>query len=179
MKLKRALTIQLILIISLVMRSAAVSQASKPEVRFASGKSALRIPFKLHNNHIYLQVRINNSRPLWFILDTGASHIIDTRQAQSLGLQLRAANQTIGAGETYVDVSTAEGVTFGLPGVSLSHQKVGVLSLASVEECTNKITADSQGAIIQKRQSAMGIERQVIDGVLGHQLFAHFVVEID
>jgi hypothetical protein len=179
MKPKGALAIRLVLIVSLAMSLAGVAQPSAPDVRFASGKSALRIPFKLHNNLIYVQLSINNSRPLSFILDTGASHIINIRRAQALGLQLRAAGQTSGVGEKYVDVSTAEGVTFRLPGVSLSQQRVAALSLESVEDCTNRITADSQGGIIQHQQSVSGIERQVIDGVLGHQFFTRFVVEID
>lgn len=179
MKLKSSVTIRLILIVILTMSSAGIVRASAPDVRFASGKSSLRIPFRLHNNLIYLQLSVNNSQPLWFILDTGASHIINTRRAQALGLQLRAAEQTIGAGETYVDVSTADGITFRLPGVTLSDQTVAALSLEGVEECTNRITADSQGGIVQHRQSASGIERQAIDGVLGHQFFKRFVVEID
>ena len=124
MKPKGALAIRLVLIVSLAMSLAGVAQPSAPDVRFASGKSSLRIPLRLHNNLIYLQLSINNSRPLWFILDTGASHIIDPRRAQALGLQLRAAERTIGVGETYVDVSTAGGITFRLPGVTLSDQTV-------------------------------------------------------
>jgi hypothetical protein len=41
-----------------------------PGVRFVSGQSALKIPFELSNNFILLQVRVNDSRPLWFIFDT-------------------------------------------------------------------------------------------------------------
>lgn len=43
------------------------------EVRFDAGNSARGIPFELHNNHIYLSVKVVNSEPLSFILDTGAS----------------------------------------------------------------------------------------------------------
>ena len=38
-------------------------------------------------------------------------------------------------------------------------------------------TAYPDGRIVEKPQA--GVERQVIDGVLGHQFFTHFVVEID
>jgi hypothetical protein len=186
MKLKFAFTIRLILLVSLMMNivsltmsSAAVVRPSAPDVRFASGKSALRIPFRLHNNLIYLQVSVNNSKPLWFILDTGASYIVDTRQARALGLQLGPPGLTGGVGEGKVEVSTTGDITFRLPGVTLSGQTVAVLLMESVEECTNRITADSRGAIVPKPKSAGESERQVIDGVLGHQLFTRFVVEID
>jgi predicted aspartyl protease len=168
------LTIRLVLILILTM--SAVARPSTSEVRFASGKSALSIPFKLHNNLIYLQLRVNN-RLLNFILDTGAPHIINTRQAQALGLQLKPAGRTTGAGESEVDLSTADNVTFGLPGVTLSGQSIAVVSLENVEECTNRITAYPDGRILEKPQA--GVERQVVDGVLGHQFFTHFVVEID
>jgi Aspartyl protease len=50
------------------------------DTRFASGKSALAIPFELDDyhidNHIFLHVSINGSSPLSFILDTGASHTV-------------------------------------------------------------------------------------------------------
>lgn len=154
----------------------AVARTPTSDVRFASGKSALRIPFKLHNNLIYLQVRVNN-RPMNFILDTGAPHIINTRQAQVMGLQLKPAGRGTGAGESEVDVSTADNVTFGLPGVTLSGQSIGVVSLENVEECTNRLTAYPDGRIVEKPQA--GVERQVVDGVLGHQFLTHFVVEID
>jgi hypothetical protein len=32
------------------------------EVKFAKGSSAVKIPFRLFNNHIYLQVSVNGSR---------------------------------------------------------------------------------------------------------------------
>lgn len=142
----------------------AVARPSTSDVHFTSGKSALRIPFKLHNNLIYLQVRVNN-RPMNFILDTGAPHIIDTTKAKALGLQLKPAGRGGGSGEAEVDVSTADGVTFGFPGVTLSGQSVAVLSLENVEECANRITADPDGRILEKPQA--GTERQVVDGVLG------------
>src|SRR5205814_1336220 len=43
------------------------------DMRLTQGNSALRIPFKRNNNFILVQGRINDSAPLWFILDTGAS----------------------------------------------------------------------------------------------------------
>ena len=48
-------------------------QATTPDVRFASGQSALKIPIELSKNIILLQAQVNDSRPLWFILDTGAN----------------------------------------------------------------------------------------------------------
>jgi hypothetical protein len=43
------------------------SPAYATDLRFISGRSALKNPFELHQNQIYLQVRVS-SYPLWFIL---------------------------------------------------------------------------------------------------------------
>src|SRR6476619_573981 len=65
-----------------------VGQANAQRVRFASGDKALKIPLEIDNNIILMQVRVNGSRPLKFIFDTGASHSgIDSKVAAELGLK--------------------------------------------------------------------------------------------
>ena len=66
-----------------------------PDVEFASGESARRIPFEFVGNHIYLQGQVNNSAPLWFLLDTGAAgSYFDARQAKALGLGTQGETKT-------------------------------------------------------------------------------------
>jgi hypothetical protein len=48
-----------------------VSQSVK-DSRQNAEQQAARIPFELNDNHIFLQGRVNNSDPLWFVLDTGS-----------------------------------------------------------------------------------------------------------
>jgi hypothetical protein len=168
-----------ILSISLVISCCVVSLGAAPEVRFASGKSALSLPIKIFNNHVYLQVSVNNAKPLWFILDTGAGNIINLRPAQALGLKLNPAGQTTGVGEGTADVFLTENVSFTLPGVTIAHEKFAVLSLENVEECLTKIDVDLQGKTTWRAQALKGDERQSIDGVLGDEFFRLFVVEID
>ena len=136
-----------ILSISLIISCCAVSLGGAPDVRFASGSSALNIPFKIFNNHIYLQISVNNAKPLWFLLDTGAGNIINLRNARALGLKLNPAGQTTGVGEGLADVFFTENVSFTLPGVTIAHEKFAVLSLENVEECSKKIDVDLQGKI--------------------------------
>ena len=87
------------------------NNALAQDVRFSSGNSALKIPFELYNNHIYLQVSVNGSKPLRFILDTGSSHIIDTKQAKALGLKLQFQGQAQGIGEGKVDFHSSTGMS--------------------------------------------------------------------
>jgi hypothetical protein len=51
-----------ILSISLIISCCAVSLGEAPDVRFAAGKSALNLPLKIFNNHVYLQVSVNADR---------------------------------------------------------------------------------------------------------------------
>jgi predicted aspartyl protease len=48
----------------------------------------LQIPLDIDNNIIRMQVRVNDSKPLKFIFDTGASHSgISSQRAAELGLK--------------------------------------------------------------------------------------------
>ncbi|MFQ5793912.1 MAG: aspartyl protease family protein [Candidatus Bipolaricaulia bacterium] len=133
-------------------------QEAAPDFRFAAGQSAPGIPLELNNNHIYLQVQINNSEPLGFILDTGAAaSVIDTRRAEALDLELQGELEGRGAGEGSTNVAIAKGVSFQLPGVELFDQTIAVISLESFESH----------------------EGRTIDGILGYDFISRFVVEID
>lgn len=169
---------RLIVCSALIIAFAAIASGKAPDVRFASGKSALNIPFKLLNNHIYLQVSVNDAEPLWFILDTGAGNIINRRHAQALGLKTVSAGQATGVAEGVADYWRTENVSFKLPGVTLANQKFAVLSLENVEECLTRIDVDSEGQITTRTATRAKGEHP-IDGVLGTEFFQLFVVEID
>ena len=127
------------------------------EVRFDSGDSARNIPFELHNKHIYLQVRINDSGPLSLILDTGASSTISTKRAESLGLKARGRERGFGTGENAIEAAFIKGVTLNLPGATLSGQTIATIDL----------------------EDSLKSEGRTVDGVLGSSFFHSFVVEID
>jgi hypothetical protein len=60
---------------------------TSPGLQFVSGQSARRIPFEFVGNHIYLRARVNDSAPIWFLLDTGATaSYLDVQPAKALGL---------------------------------------------------------------------------------------------
>ncbi|MDX6443087.1 MAG: hypothetical protein QOH71_161 [Blastocatellia bacterium] len=127
-----------------------------PRVRFASGKSALKIPFELFGNLILLQVRVNNSDSLRFILDTGAdTSVIDAQRAKALRLEPQGKIVASGAAGS-AEATFTKGVSVSLSGVELLDQTIYVLPLDSL--------------------SALG---RKIDGVLGNDVLKEFVVEID
>lgn len=124
----------------------------EPDYHFASGKKALAIPFESSNNLIFVQVRVNKSAPLPFILDTGASYtVIKQNRAQSLGLKLEQKESEF-EGEP-----VAKGVRLSLPGVELIDQTIVAAPTAMLEPSVGR----------------------AVEGVLGYDIFRNFVVEID
>jgi hypothetical protein len=108
-------------------------------------------------NLIFLQVRVNDSKTLWFNLDTGLqTTIFDSKQAEVLGLKLEDKSNVKVPGGT-IELAFANGVSFSLPGVELSNQLVRTLPLAVFTPVLGR----------------------PIHGTIGHDLFNRFVVEID
>jgi aspartyl protease/PDZ domain-containing protein len=127
-----------------------------PKVSFASGMSALKIPFELFGNLVLLQVRVNDSDSLRFILDTGAdTSVIDAQQAKALRLEPQGKIVGSGGGGT-AEATFTKGVVVSLHGVQLLDQTIYVLPLESL--------------------SALG---RKIDGIIGNDILKEFVVEID
>ncbi|HKO41955.1 MAG TPA: retropepsin-like aspartic protease [Pyrinomonadaceae bacterium] len=150
------------------------------DIRFSSGRSALAIPFELDDNLIYVPVSINGSKPLSFILDTGAFTIVDLSRALELGVKLNHKGQTGGIGEQQQDVFLgAENVSFGLPGVTLSNQRLLAVPLKKVEECVDVFVVDENGRDTASTQASLKGARRKVDGILGAEFFYKFVVEID
>lgn len=133
-------------------------QQTAPTTHFVSGTSALRIPFELASNVIFLKVRVNDSQPLSFILDTGASlTIIDAERAKQSGIKFSIVGKALGAGGSPVDAGLAKDVSFSLLGLDFQARQTGIISLFDLNRYTGR----------------------TVDGVLGHNFFSRFVVEID
>ena len=131
--------------------------AQSEAYRFAAGSSSVRIPLELANDLIVLKVRVNSSRPLHFIFDTGASvSVIDPQSARALGLRAK--------GKLNLD-ATGGPVQSGLVGpVSLSLAGVTVFrqTLATID--------------LDPFAPLFGYK---IDGIIGHDFINKFVIEID
>jgi Aspartyl protease len=133
------------------------TQKRSPEFRFDTDRAALRIPFELYANVILLRARVNNSAPLWFLLDTGASgSLIDSRHARRLGLRRLGAADIKGMGGSVAGAYMG-GANFGLPGVRVFDRKVFSMPLSPLF------------ARFGRR----------VDGVIGYDFFKLFVVEVD
>jgi hypothetical protein len=137
-------------------RSAPAQKSQKrwPTVRFASGKSALKIPLEIDNNIILLRVSVNNSKPLKFLFDTGASHsVINSQRAAELGLKTEGQASGSGTGGA-IQASLIKGVSLSVPGAEVSNQLIASMPF----------------------DTPPGFE---FDGVIGYDFINQFVVEID
>jgi len=127
------------------------------DFRFEKGTNSVQIAFDPIGKTIYLSARINNSRPMWFLLDTGAgASLIDARRARTLGLKSEGKAATSGRGG-YSEISFTKGVSFTLRGVRLLNQTVVSIPFNNIA----------------------GHFRRNFGGILGYDFISRFVVEID
>jgi hypothetical protein len=132
-------------------------ESAAADFRFTNRRRSTRVPLGRNGYAIFVRARLNNSAPLWFVLDTGASaSAIDARRAQALGLK-SAGN--VGAGTTggSTPVQFTTGVNFTLPGVKLINQTV--------------ISTPFRKEVLQVKPN--------LGGILGYDFISRFVVEID
>lgn len=127
----------------------------KRDYGFASGNSTT-IPFRLVNNHIYLQVRLNG-RPYELLFDTGGMNVITPTVARELGLASEGKLQARGVGEKTVEASLTTVNRMDVGGAFLGNQRFVVLPLESFSD----------------------VEGEPITGIVGYEIFKRFVVVTD
>lgn len=119
-------------------------------------------PFELKNNLIVVPVILNDFIPLKFILDTGVKTSILTEKGFTDLLDVEYSRKISMAGVNItrvVEAYVAGGMKFTFPGVSAKNQLLLVL----------------QEDYLRLRNT-LGAE---VHGLMGHDLFSRFVVEID
>src|SRR5438477_7691769 len=66
------------------------------------GRDSFTLPFRLVDNRVFIEARVNGQGPFHFILDTGASGTIMRGTALRLGLKVFNESQQSGVGERTV-----------------------------------------------------------------------------
>ncbi|MBC7911888.1 MAG: aspartyl protease family protein [Pyrinomonadaceae bacterium] len=131
-----------------------------PGVNFPAGKSFVEVPFEVESNLMVIPVSINGSSPLRFVLDTGAqgTFLHNSSAADSLHLKITETVQVRGAGGggAAIEASMAENVSFNIGGI----------------EC-------SGGRMAVRKRSSGSSSMAGHDGVIGREVFANLVVEVD
>ena len=133
--------------------------ASRGVVARQPAARPVTIPFELATRHVMVQVSVNKSRPLSFVLDTGANvAIIRMATAVELGLSLEGSVSTGGAGAGSQAGRRVKNATWSLVGLEGFTQPV-LLALPFPE-------------------LPPGLGRDV-DGIIGGEFIKQFVVALD
>ena len=155
MNRKTLITFVLVILSLATASSRAPQTTSKPP---AAG-SQISIPFELVVRHIVIKVKIDNSRPLSFVLDTGDKvAIVDSDRARELGLKLRGQIRVGGAGSETLTGSLVQDSTLTIPGLAGFSQPVAM------------------AIPLGKLAARFGHD---FDGIIGSDFIKQFVVEVD
>ncbi|HVH55196.1 MAG TPA: aspartyl protease family protein [Vicinamibacterales bacterium] len=117
------------------------------------------ITFELVTRHVIVHAKVNNSRPLWFVLDTGANAAIVTMAtATELGLTLEGNVQGRGAG----------------PGTQAGRRvKNATWSLVGLEKISQPVSLALPMTLLP---SGLGHD---VDGIIGGEFIKQFVLALD
>ena len=136
-----------------------LTQVSQSGGKVQKTTGPLAIPFELVVKHVLLPVRVNGSRPLQFLLDTGDKFaIIDLDRARELGLSLKGEIRVGGAGSQVIPASRVQNSSFTIPGLEGFSQPI---------------------KLALPLKSFAAILGQDIDGIIGHDFIKEFVLELD
>ena len=146
-----------LLLAVLIMSTVCVGQ-SKFSIA-TGGKTSTTLPFELIDNRVFVEVRLNGRGSFHFILDTGASgfSLIDTT-VQKLGLRTESAGEDGGVGEKTVRVSRCH----------LAQLQLGDLQFEDLE-----------AEVFPGSDSGNVFGTKPVDGIVGLEVFQHFVVRHD
>jgi hypothetical protein len=136
----------------------ALRGAEPGAVTFAAEDGVATLPFENLGGLVVLPVTIGASKPLRFVLDSGAGRmVLDRAVADDLGLTREGSGYVMGAGAGALRVEYVRDVTLAMPGLTSGGHELAVLDLAPL--------ARTVGGRV--------------DGVIGYQVFERTVVEID
>ena len=149
------------LLVAVALGTAVISASpgGRPAPAHAPAQLPATIPFELVNHNIVIKVRINGSRPLSFVFDTGAEPtIVMSKVAKELGLTQVGVVSVGGAGEGKLEGSMILGAMMTIEGFK---GFVGPIA----------------GAIpLPTASSGLG---QPIDGIVGTQFIQQYVIAVD
>jgi hypothetical protein len=136
--------------------SAYALPAERPKGGALVGAGPVTIPFRLLNNHVYVQGTVNGKGPYTFIVDTGGHTLISPKAAREAGLQAVGEGTTSGAGDKTETTGFAHYDEIAVGGLRLTDQTAFVTKIYDKE-----------------------IEGLPVDGMLGFEVFARFAVRLD
>jgi hypothetical protein len=134
------------------------SSVADPQKEGTHVEPIVTASLSVHDDIPWLQVRVNGSAPLWFILDSGAGGcVVDLKQSQALGLPTEGHAKGTGAGAGTYDVTFARDLVFCVGRLKTSVDRTQVIDLSGVS----------------------GPEGKKLAGLLGYDFFERRITVID
>lgn len=124
--------------------------------RIDGGAAETTVPFRLANNHVYVDAMVNGKGPFPFIVDTGGHTILTPSTVAALGLESQGSAPSTGAGENVATNGYAKVREIAVGGMRMRDQTAFTLDFAA-------------------RQTE-GFE---VGGMIGFEFFRRFAVRID
>jgi len=155
-----------LLAILTIIALAIFSISSQAQTSTATGKAVFAdanaqsctFAFEWRRGMIFLPIRINGSKPLSFVLDTGSTRIlIDRKLAASLGLKASGTGSLQGAGAGRIPIEFIHDVGIALPGVASDGYDLSTADLQPLE----------------------AVDGGKVDGIIGYPFFSRFVITVD
>jgi hypothetical protein len=135
----------------------AASTSSSDRFGLTSDYGRTTLPFALLNQHLYVDVKLNERGPFRFMLDTGGQNLISRDLAAQLGLAAMDAVAGRGDGKRSRDLGLAR----------LERVQLG------------EAYADDQIFTIFDSKELSGVEGLPVNGIVGFEVVRHFVTRID
>lgn len=123
----------------------------------AGGAHEVTLPFRLVNNHIYADVKVNGKGPYTFIFDTGGLNVVTPKLAKSMGLKIEGHMEARGAGSGTMESGLTRVQTLELGAASIENQPFGAFPLDALSD----------------------VEGFEMSGMVGFETFRRFVTRID
>ena len=130
--------------------------ADLTDVTIDGDRRTTTIPFRLLNNHIYVEASVNGKGPYTFIVDTGGHTILSSRVVREAALTSAGVTPAAGAGEKIATSGYAAVDEIAIGAIRMHHQTA--------------ITMDIYDPAIE------GIR---VDGMVGFEVFRRLAVRID
>jgi hypothetical protein len=117
----------------------------------------LELPFELTQHHVYISGQLNG-KTISFVIDTGAeASVVDAQSAKALGLTAMGSIEARGNGENTVSAQPIPKPALVIAGVPMPVETMYAVPLSAL----------------------WPREGRALEGILGHDVLSHFVVEID
>jgi len=125
--------------------------------QWPAGQNSVSLPFRLLNNHIYVDASINGKPPEAFMFDTGATDLLDAGSAKRLGVAAEGALPSGGFGDKIASSGFAKVRSVSLGGLTLPDQVFGTIDLSGLS----------------------AVEGTKLAGLLGYEFVKRAVLTID